>query len=560
MSEWDYLTDLLVVGSGGGLAGALTAAASGLDTLVVEKEDLIGGSTAMSGGVIWLPNNPLMVEDGVTDSLEQGLEYFESVVGPPTRASSLERRNAYIERGSEMVQLLRQLGLRFLRCEGYSDYYAGVRGYSGGVARGRAIACDYFDARLLGPWQQKLRASFTGGIVVFTHESSRAQLVIRTTEGARVVARIIGRTVGGRLKGEMRLTNGAALIAPLLAQLVARGVPVWTGTKLVELVLENGVVVGAVLDRRGKAIRVRARGGVLISAGGFSRNGSMREKYSGEQPNSAQWSLTSPGDTGEAIEIAMSLGAAIDLMDEAWWIPTAVRPNGASVFVHGERCKPFSIIVDSGGNRYFNEAVSYMEAGQRMYQRDKTVSAIPSWFVMDSRYRHRYPLAFRRPGISPKKWKTRDFMTKASSLDELAVTCGIDPSGLRATVERFNRFALSGNDEDFHRGEGDHERWYGDDAHKPNACLGTIEKPPFYAVALYPGDVGTSGGLVCDEHSRVLDEAGSPIPGLYASGNATASVMGRTYPGAGASIGASAIFSYISARHIAEQLGSADAD
>jgi 3-oxosteroid 1-dehydrogenase len=197
-----------------------------------------------------------------------------------------------------------------------------------------------------------------------------------------------------------------------------------------------------------------------------------------------------------------------------------------------------------------------MEAGQRMYQRDKTVSAIPSWFVMDSRYRHRYPLAFRRPGISPKKWKTRDFMTKASSLDELAVTCGIDPSGLRATVERFNRFALSGNDEDFHRGEGDHERWYGDDAHKPNACLGTIEKPPFYAVALYPGDVGTSGGLVCDEHSRVLDEAGSPIPGLYASGNATASVMGRTYPGAGASIGASAIFSYISARHVAEQLGS----
>src|ERR1039458_202480 len=195
MSEWDYLTDLLVVGSGGGLAGALTAAASGLDTLVVEKEDLIGGSTAMSGGVIWLPNNPLMVEDGVTDSLEQGLEYFESVVGPPTRASSLERRHAYIERGSEMVQLLRQLGLRFLRCEGYSDYYAGVRGYSGGVARGRAIACDYFDARLLGPWQQKLRASFTGGIVVFTHESSRAQLVIRTPEGARVVARIIRMTL-----------------------------------------------------------------------------------------------------------------------------------------------------------------------------------------------------------------------------------------------------------------------------------------------------------------------------------------------------------------------------
>ena len=164
-----------------------------------------------------------------------------------------------------MVQLLRQLGLQFLRCEGYSDYYAGVRGYSGGVARGRAIACNYFDARKLGPWQKKLRVSFTGGIVVFTHESSRAQLVIRTTEGAAMVAKIIGRTIAGRLKGEMRLTNGAALIAPLLDELVARSVPVWTGTKLSELVLENGEVVGAVLDRRGKKVRVRARGGVLLS-------------------------------------------------------------------------------------------------------------------------------------------------------------------------------------------------------------------------------------------------------------------------------------------------------
>jgi 3-oxosteroid 1-dehydrogenase len=560
MSEWDYLTDLLVIGSGGGLAGALTAATSGLDTLVVEKEDLIGGSTAMSGGVIWLPNNPLMVEDGVKDSLEQGLEYFESVVGSPTPASSLARRRAYIEQGSAMVELLREQGLEFLRCEGYSDYYAGVRGYSGGVARGRAIACNYFDARRLGPWQAKLRASFTGGIVVFTHESSRAQLVIRTTEGARVAGRIIRRTLGGRLKGEMRLTNGAALIAPLLEALVERSVPVWTGTTLTELVVENGEVTGAVLHRHGKSVRVRARGGVLISAGGFSRNREMREKHSAEQPNSAQWSLSNPGDTGEAIELAMSLGAATDLMDEAWWIPTAIRPNGSAVFVHGERCKPCSIIVDAAGKRYFNEAVSYMEAGQRMYQRDKTVSAIPSWFIMDSRYRHRYPLAFRRPGLSPQKLKTRDFMTKAGSLEELAESCDIDPAGLRSTVERFNRFAIDGKDEDYYRGEGDHERWYGDDANKPNPCLGPIEKPPFYAVALFPGDVGTSGGLVCDEHSRVLDAAGDPITGLYASGNATASVMGRTYPGAGASIGASAIFSYICARHVAERRRTAVAD
>jgi 3-oxosteroid 1-dehydrogenase len=206
------------------------------------------------------------------------------------------------------------------------------------------------------------------------------------------------------------------------------------------------------------------------------------------------------------------------------------------------------MIVDSGGSRYFNEAASYMEAGQRMYERNLTVPAIPSWMIFDSRYRRRYPLAFRRPGLSPAKWKTRDFTIKAPTLEGLAAECGLDAGALRTTVDRFNRFAADGIDIDFHRGEGDHERWYGDAANRPNPCMGPIEQPPFYAVALYPGDVGTSGGLVCDEHSRVLNRAGEPITGLYASGNSTASVMGRTYPGPGASIGASMVFAYIAAK------------
>ncbi|MGH9122903.1 MAG: FAD-binding protein, partial [Acidimicrobiales bacterium] len=366
MSEWDYRTDLLVVGSGGGLAGALTAVQDGLDALVVEKEELIGGSTAMSGGVVWLPNNPLMVEDGVTDSLEQGLEYFESVVGPPTAASSLARRRAYITEGSALVDMLRRLGVDFIRCEGYSDYYAGVRGYHGGIARGRAVECRYFDAHQLGPLEDKLRGAFTGGVVVYTHESAPAQLVLRTPEGAKTFARIVRRTMGGILKGEARLTNGAALIASLLKLLIERSVPVWTATRLVELVVEDGEVRGAVLERAGKPVRVLTRGGVLLNAGGFSHNKEMRERFSGDQPNHAQWSVANPGDTGEVIELAMKLGASVDLMDEAWWIPTTTRPNGGVVFVHGERCKPGSIIVDASGRRYFNEACSYLEAGQKM--------------------------------------------------------------------------------------------------------------------------------------------------------------------------------------------------
>nr|MDA8045250.1 FAD-binding protein [Actinomycetota bacterium] len=264
-----------------------------------------------------------------------------------------------------------------------------------------------------------------------------------------------------------------------------------------------------------------------------------------------------PGDTGEVMALAMGLGAGVDLMDEAWWIPTAIRADGSPVFVNGERAKPGSIMVDSAGKRYFNEAMSYMEAVQRMYQRDREVPAVPSWYIMDRRCRHRYPLSFRRPGLSPQKLKTRDFTIKARTLPELAAACGIDAAGLQATVERFNRFAARGVDEDFHRGEGDHERWYGDDANRPNPCLGPIDKPPFYAIALYPGDVGTSGGLLCDERSRVLDRAGVPIPGLYASGNITASVMGRTYPGPGASIGASLIFAYIAAEDVADRRGAA---
>lgn len=559
MTEWDYYTDLLVVGSGGGLAGAVTAAKRGLDTLVVEKEDLIGGSTAMSGGVVWLPHNPLMVELGISDSVDQGLEYFESVVGPPTPASSLARRRAYIEEGSRMVEMLRGLGVRFVPCAGYSDYYAGVRGYHGGVAESRAIACEYFDAHRLGPWEHKLRASFTGGVVVYTHESSRAQLVLRTPEGRRVAARVLQRTLAGRLKRQARLCNGGALVGSLLEVLLSYGVPVWTAAKLVEIVAADGRVLGAVVEHEGRRVRVRARGGVLLNAGGFSHNRTMRERYSGQQPNSSRWTTSNPGDTGEVMQLAMGLGAAVDLMDEAWWIPTAIRSDGSPVFVNGERCKPGSIMVDSGGNRYFNEALPYMEAVQRMYQRDRTVPSLPSWFIMDSRYRRRYPLSFRRPGISPKKLKTRDFTVKAPTLEALAVACGIDARGLEATVERFNEYARRGVDDDFRRGEGAHERWYGDDANRPNPCLGPIDRPPFYAVALYPGDVGTSGGLICDDRSRVLDEAGDPIPGLYASGNTTASVMGRTYPGPGASIGASLIFAYIAAQDVADRCAAAAA-
>ncbi|OHV30887.1 MULTISPECIES: FAD-dependent oxidoreductase [Pseudofrankia] len=550
MADSEYTTDVVVVGSGGGLAGALTAAASGLETLVIEKQPMLGGSTAMSGGVLWLPNNPLMQDEGVPDSLEDALAYFDSVVGDVGPASSPERRLAYITEGANMVRFLRERGLRFERCEGYSDYYAQMAGIRGGNARGRSIEPAVTNGKELGPWLEKLMPGMTVamGIVVMTREAATLSMVKRRPRAMRTAARVGTRTAVGRLRRQARLANGAALIAQTLKAALAAGASVRTSTSLVDLIMEDGRVAGVVAHRDGQTVRIHARRAVLLSSGGFARNAQMRQKYS-KQPNDASWTIANPGDTGEAIEAAIHHGAAVDLMDEALWIPASMQPSGRPSMHNGERGKPGSIIVDKGGKRYFNEAVSYMEAGRQMYAHNTDGGSIPSWLIIDSRHRARYLFAFRAK--TPDEWLTSGYLKKADTIEQLAEACGIDPAGLTVTVKRFNTYAEQGNDPDFHRGDGAHERYQGDYGSKPNASLGPLAKPPFYAVEIYPSDVGTSGGLLCDEHARVLDANHDPIPGLYAAGNCTASVMGRTYPGAGASIGGSFVFSYIGMKHAA---------
>jgi 3-oxosteroid 1-dehydrogenase len=549
VAEFEYVTDAVIVGSGGGLCGAVTAAAGGLETLVIEKQPRLGGSTAISGGVLWLPNNPLMQAERVADSFEEAMAYFETVVGDAGPASSPARRAAYVTEGANMVRFLQEMGLSFDRCEGYSDYYAGVRDIEGGVARGRSIEATIFDGRELGPWLGKLPTGLTP-VVVLTGEVAKLQLVTRSLEGARTAGRVAVRTAGGRLKRQTLLSNGAALIGQTLRAALQHEVSIWTDTPIVDLLVDDGRVVGVAAHRHGRTVRIGARRGVLLGSGGFARNKAMRETYS-RQPNAADWTVANPGDTGEVIEMAIAHGAAVDLMDEAWWIPASMKPGGVPAMHIGERSKPGSIIVDRDGQRYFNEAVSYMEAGRQMYLRNQDGRSVPSWLVMDSRHRKRYLFAFQPPGITPKEWIESGYMKKADSLEDLARACGIDAAGLTTTVERFNAAARNGVDPDFHRGEGAHEQYQGDVTHQPNASVGPIDVPPYYAVEIYPGDVGTSGGMLCDEFSRVLDTDGRPIAGLYATGNCTASVMGRTYPGAGASIGASFVFAYIAMQHAA---------
>lgn len=547
MPDWDHVTDFLVVGSGGGLCGAVAASMAGLDVLVVEKDEFLGGSMGISGGVLWLPDNPLMRREGVSDSLETAMDYFASVVGEIGPASSPARRRSYVLEGSKLVHLLEQEGIEFARCEGYSDYYADVPGFTGGNARGRAIEVVPTDIKNLG---FRLRPAIAAPLVVRTGEAGALTLIRVSARSMLKAVGIGARTVADRLRGRRMTSNGGALIARLLGVLQRRQVPVWTGSPVIDLIQEDGRVVGAAVRKNGRDVRVQARAGVLLASGGFAQNADMRAKYGGDQPNDARWTLTTPGDSGELMQRAIELNAATDLMDEAWWVPVLRKPDGTLALVIQERARPGAIIVDASGRRYFNEAGSSMEVGQHMYRRQaETGGGVPSWLIIDSRHRARYLFAMMPPGFTPKKWLTSGAMKRDATLAGLARQCGMEAGTLAATVDRFNQLAAEGVDHDFGRGVSAHDRYMGDPTHGPNPCLGPLAKPPFYAVQIFPGDVGTSGGLLCDEHSRVLDVSGDPIPGLYATGNATASVMGRAYPAGGASIGASCVFAFIAGNH-----------
>jgi 3-oxosteroid 1-dehydrogenase len=288
---------------------------------------------------------------------------------------------------------------------------------------------------------------------------------------------------------------------------------------------------------------------VLISAGGFAHNPEMREEYSGDQPNKARWSIANPGDTGEALLTAMRLGAATDLMDEAWWLPNPRTGRFGQSTLDQARQRPRTMMVDAAGNRFVNESNSYMEVGKAMYARDKSSKAVPAWLIFDDRYRKRYAHQRSQPGHFPKKLLQSGNLKQAWTLADLANMCGIDPAGLAATVERFNEHARDGVDPDFGRGESAYNRSLGDPRRGLHPCLGPIDEAPYYAVQMLPSDIGTCGGLVTDEVGRVIDDSGTPIAGLYATGNSTATVMGRHYLGPGASIANSMVFGYLAAHH-----------
>jgi 3-oxosteroid 1-dehydrogenase len=545
--EFDHITDIVVVGSGAaGLTAAIAARDAGCEVIDLESMDKVGGSTAKSGGGFWIPNNPYMQACGVNDSYEAALTYMNEVIPEKGPASSKKKRETYLKKGPEMLKWLEGLGFKAVYAHGYPDYYPER---SGGCAEGRCVESDLFDPRLLGKqWKDKVQSM---PVPMFAVEACKLPLFLRTWSGFSATMDIIlKRTILWRLMGKQRVSMGGALIGQLLKIALDRSVSVWIRTPLVSLITEGDAVVGVTAKKDGKEIHIQAKHGVILAAGGFEYNDAMRQQYQ-QHPISTEWTSGAPGNTGGGIQAGIAVGAAVDMMDEAWWMPTLMLKSGPfpSIF---ERSMPYSMIVDSSGQRFMNESGSYVDCGHQQYQRNKVVPAIPAYLILDSRHRNNYIIGMdMMPRITPESAYKNGIITKADSLPELARKMGIDEAGLVATSKRFSQFAKNGRDEDFHRGDSAYDRFYSDPRVKPNPNLGPIEKPPFYALKVWPGDLGTMGGLLIDEHARVLRKDGSVIRGLYAAGNNTASVMGRTYPGAGSTIGPAMVFGMIAGRHAA---------
>jgi len=555
MADFDETHDFVVAGSGGGsMCAALLMRSLGKSVLILEKTDYVGGTTARSGGVMWIPNNPFMARDGVEDSYEKATTYLDSVVGDhdDTPGATRLRRETYVTQAPRMIDFLLAQGIKLTRVPYWPDYYDDR---PGGSIAGRTVVADIFDTNQLGAWRAKLQPGFLN-MPAMLDDALKIRTLKQSWSGRRMMFKIAFATLFAKLRGQHWVSAGAALQGRMLQAALKAKVDIRTDSPVSELIVENGAVTGVVTIRDGKPWRVGARAGVLVNAGGFSHNQRMRDRY---QPGTqSAWSVVTKGDTGEMIEEMVRHGAAIAQMEEMVGYQTMTPPGTENDMVtpamQTVTAAPHAILVDRSGVRYMNEGGSYMAYCKGMLNRNKTVPAVPGWAIFDSQYVAKYGLA----NTMVSQWKTKDwlaagYMKTGDTVEALAAAIDADPATLRATIDRFNGFVAQGRDEDFHRGERAYDNWLGDSYNGAGASqtLGSIEQGPYFALPVLPGDVGTYGGVVTDADARVLREDGSVIPGLYATGISTASVMGRSYPGAGSSVGPSFLWGFVAAKHAA---------
>ena len=549
----DTTVDLLVVGSGSGMAAALAAHESGLSVLIVEKSSVVGGSTARSGGALWLPASPVLADSGAGDTSERAETYLKSVVADSSPAA---RPNAFLANLAPAVEMLRRTTpMRLFWAKDYSDYHPEA---PGGSAAGRTCECRPLDTSILGAYRSRLRPGVMKASIPMPTTGADYRwlnLMARVPrKGLPLVAKRLAQGVGGLLLGRHYVAGGQALAAALFSGVLRAGIPIWTDTTLTRLTTEDGRVTGAVVEHNGRHFAVTAQRGVVLAAGGFDHSMDMRWKFQSEalQPHA---SLGAETNTGDAIRIGQEVGAAIDLMEHSWWFPAvAPLPGGAPAVMLAERSLPGSLIIDQDGERFTNESADYMSFGQCVLAREHAGRPIETmWIVFDQQYRNGYVFAaelFPRMPI-PQTWYDAGIAHKSDDMRELANLIGVPRERFLDTITRFNDGAHAGADPDFHRGQSAYDRYYGDPTITPNPNLRPLTKGPFYAVKMVLSDLGTCGGLRADDRARVLREDGTAIDGLYAVGNSAANVFGATYPGAGATIAQGLVFGYIAARDAA---------
>ncbi len=552
---WDHSVDLLVVGSGAGaMTTGICAHDNGMSTLLIEKTDQFGGSSAMSGGSLWVPNHHLMEGSGVTDSREEALTYLKHITRGEVPDDKIE---TYVDLAPEMLRYMTEkTRLKLICMPKYADYYPES---PGGKPGARSCEADHFDAKLLEAEFEKQRPPAPQELVMnrMSMTATEARTILTGAPGwIGMTVKMMLRywlDIGWRMRTsrDRTLSLGNALIAMLRRSMMDRDIPLWLDTPAKELIVEGGSVVGVVAERNGKPIRIRGEKGVVLAAGGFESSSAMRKKYL-PNPTEAEWTVANPGNTGDVINMGIELGAAVDLMDDAWWGPTTVVPDeDRARMLVVEKGLPGSVFVNKNGERFMNEAMPYNDICKAMYENHSEESpSVPCYMVFDATYRKKYPCGPMLPGAQqpdvflPKKLTETRYLKKSDNLRDLAAQLGVDADNLEKTVATMNEYAKTGVDPDFHRGESVFDQYYGDANVKPNSCLAPIETAPYYGIVVYAGDLGTKGGLRTDAAARVLKENGEVIPGLYAIGNCSASVMGRTYPGAGGTIAPAMTFGY----------------
>lgn len=563
--HFDHEVDVLVVGSGGGgMAAALTAQAAGLDALVIEKSTHYGGSTALSGGGIWVPGAPSQRREGYAPDPEETFTYLRRITDGLV---SDARLRTYVDAAPEMMEFLekRSPWFEFVWKPGYADYYPEL---PGGSALGSTINVPAIDLRKLGDEEQRLLqplALAPKGIWFAPKDLRLFYQVRQNWRGKAVLVKLVYRMLRARVFGDRMAAIGQSLVARMRLALRDHGIPLWLESPMTDLLTDvDGKVVGAVVERaerNGRPQRIGVRGGVILASGGFDHDMARRRAHLPELEK--DWSFGNPAATGDGIRAGEKLGASTDLLDEAWWFPAMCWPDGRLQFMLNERMMPAQFVVNGAGERFINEAAPYMDFAHAMIEGQRTgVTHIPCWLITDMRSFHRYVVGGHLPIPKipfapvptgwkvPTAWLESGIVKQADSWAGLAAQIGVPADTLRQTATRFNELARKGHDDDFNRGDSRYDNYYGDPT-LPNPNLHPLSEPPYLAFQIILGDLGTSGGLRTDEYARVLDADDRVIDGLYAVGNTSAAVMGRSYAGAGATIGPAMTFGYVAARHIA---------